>query len=496
METILENLEVVKFDNSFSRLPEKFYAHVKPTPVKTPNLIKLNESLANHLRMNLKSIDCHKYFSGNVLFNGSNPISMAYAGHQFGHWVPQLGDGRAILLGEVIDFEGNRRDIQLKGSGPTPFSRMGDGRAWLGPILREYVVSEAMENLNIPTTRALSVVSTGEYIYRDHELPSAILTRVAHSHIRVGTFQYFAARQDFQSLKILADYVIARHYPYCKNKKNPYINLLKEIIKRQADLIAKWMSVGFIHGVMNTDNTSIYGETIDYGPCAFLDEYNSNKVFSSIDQTGRYAYKNQPEIIRWNLACLASSLLPLIQDDEKQSITLAQNAVDEFPDLYKAQWLKLFRNKLGLKTVKEIDEKLINNLLLIMENNETDFTLTFRDLCSLVMDNNKNNFKKFRKNFSKPNDINNWLGDWKSRLSFEKEDKEHIFNFIRNITPAYIPRNHRIEEMINKALDGDFSLFNLLNEILATPFDDQNTHIRYQNSPAPSQVVTKTFCGT
>jgi uncharacterized protein YdiU (UPF0061 family) len=272
--------------------------------------------------------------------------------------------------------------------------------------------------------------------------------------------------------------------------------LLKEIIKRQADLIAKWMSVGFIHGVMNTDNTSIYGETIDYGPCAFLDEYNSNKVFSSIDQTGRYAYKNQPEIIRWNLACLASSLLPLIQDDEKQSITLAQNAVDEFPDLYKAQWLKLFRNKLGLKTVKEMDEKLINNLLLIMENNETDFTLTFRDLCSLVMNNNENNFKKFRKNFSKPNDINNWLGDWKLRLSFEKEDKEHIFNFIRNINPAYIPRNHRIEEMINKALDGDFSLFNLLNEILATPFDDQNMHIKYQNSPAPSQVVTKTFCGT
>jgi len=496
LKTILDTFEVVKFDNSFSRLPNKFYSNVNPTPVKNPNIIKLNESLASHLGMNLKSIDCHKYFSGNVLFNGSNPISMAYAGHQFGHWVSQLGDGRAILLGEVIDIQGDRRDIQLKGSGPTPFSRMGDGRAWLGPILREYIVSEAMEKLNIPTTRALSVVSTGEYIYREQEFPSAILTRVAHSHIRVGTFQYFAARQDWESLKILADYVIERHYPYCKDGKNSYLNLFKEIIKRQANLISKWMSVGFIHGVMNTDNTSIYGETIDYGPCAFLDGYNSNKVFSSIDQTGRYSYKNQPEIIRWNLACLASSLLPLIHDDEQQSIKLAQNAVDEFPDLYKAEWIKLFRNKLGLKTVKEMDEKLINNLLLIMENNETDFTLTFRGLCSLVMDNNENYFEKFKSYFSKPNDINNWLGDWKSRLSFEKENKEDIFNFIKKINPAYIPRNHRIEEMINNALEGDFSLFNLLNEILSEPFDDQNRHIQYQNAPTLSQEVKQTFCGT
>jgi len=496
LDIISKNGEVVKFDNSFYRLPDNFYSNVNPTPVKNPGVIKINESLAKFLGFNLESVDCDKYFSGNILFKGSNPISMAYAGHQFGHWVPQLGDGRAVLLGEVIDTKGRRRDIQLKGSGPTPFSRMGDGRAWLGPILREYIVSEAMNKLNIPTTRALSAISTGEHIYREQEFPGAILTRVAHSHIRVGTFQYFSARQDIKSLKILADYVIERHYPHCQDGKNSYINLFKEIVKRQAILISKWMSVGFIHGVMNTDNTSIYGETIDYGPCAFLDEYDSNKVFSSIDQTGRYAYKNQPEIIRWNLACLASSLLPLIHDDEKQSIILAQNAVDEFPDLYKEEWLKLFRNKLGLQNKKENDEKLIDSLLLQMEKHKTDFTLTFRNLCTLVMDNNESDFQKFRNHFSNSKDINNWLSNWKSRLSFEKRNKDNIFTFIKDINPAYIPRNHRIEEMINKALEGDYSLFNLLNEILSTPFNDQKEYQEYQVPPKENQIVKQTFCGT
>lgn len=496
MDIISKNGEVVKFDNSFYRLPDNFYSNVNPTPVKNPGVIKLNESLAKFLGFNLESVDCDSYFSGNILFKGSNPISMAYAGHQFGHWVPQLGDGRAVLLGEVIDTKGHRRDIQLKGSGPTPFSRMGDGRAWLGPILREYIVSEAMNKLNIPTTRALSAISTGEHIYREKEFPGAILTRVAHSHIRVGTFQYFSARQDIKSLKILADYVIERHYPRCKDGQNSYINLFKEIVKRQAILISKWMSVGFIHGVMNTDNTSIYGETIDYGPCAFLDEYDSNKVFSSIDQTGRYAYKNQPEIIRWNLACLASSLLPLIHDDEKQSIILAQNAVDEFPDLYKEEWLKLFRNKLGLQNKKENDERLIDSLLLQMEKHKTDFTLTFRNLCPLVMDNKESDFQKFRNHFSSSKDINNWLSNWKSRLSFEKRNKNNIFTFIKDINPAYIPRNHRIEEMINKGLEGDYSLFYLLNEILSTPFNDQKKYQEYQVPPKENQIVKQTFCGT
>ena len=490
------NIDNIKFDNSFSRLPNKFYVNVKPTPVKSPNLIKFNKILANDLGINLNAKECNDFFSGNTLSNGSNPISMTYAGHQFGNWVPQLGDGRAILLGEVIDNNGYRRDIQLKGSGPTPFSRMGDGRAWLGPILREYILSEAMNNLNIPTTRALSAISTGENIYREQEFPGAILTRVAHSHIRVGTFQYFAARQDIDSLKILADYIIQRHYPTCQEGDNPYINLLKEVIKRQAILISKWISVGFINGVMNTDNTSIYGETIDYGPCAFLDEYDPNKVFSSIDQSGRYSYKNQPEIIQWNLACLASSLLPLIHKDEKKSIILAQNAVDKFPDLYKEEWLKLFRNKLGLQTKKENDDKLIKSLLIQMETSKTDFTLTFRDLCPLVIQEDKSFYNKFIKHFSNSKDINNWLSNWKTRLSFEKEKNDNTFDFIKNINPAYIPRNHRIEEMINKALEGDFSLFNSLNKILSKPFNDQKEFAEYQMPPKDNQIVTQTFCGT
>ena len=496
MKTLPNNINKIKFDNSFSKLPNKFYANVIPTPVKEPNLIKFNDTLATQLGINLKPKECNDYFSGNLLFNGSKPISMTYAGHQFGHWVPQLGDGRAVLLGEVIDNKGNRRDIQLKGSGPTPFSRMGDGRAWLGPILREYIVSEAMYKLNIPTTRALSAISTGENIYREQEFPGAILTRVAHSHIRVGTFQYFSARQDIESLKILADYVIERYYPACKDGKNSYINLFKEVIKRQAILISKWMSVGFIHGVMNTDNTSIYGETIDYGPCAFLDEYDPNKVFSSIDQTGRYAYKNQPEIIRWNLACLASSLLPLIHDDEKIAINLAQNAVDEFPDLYKEEWLKLFRNKLGLQNKKENDEKLINSLLIQMEKHKTDFTVTFRGLCSLVMDDNENNFHKFKNYFSNSKEINAWLDNWQSRLSCEEINKENIFSFINNTNPAYIPRNHRIEEMINRALEGDFSFFNRLNDIIDAPFSDQKQHEEYKKPPKENEIVAQTFCGT
>ena len=492
MDTNLKNFEAVKFDNSYSRLPEKFYSSVKPTPVKNPNVIKLNIPLANYLGMNLKSINCENFFSGNLLFDGSKPIAMAYAGHQFGHWVSQLGDGRAILLGEVIDKKGYRRDIQLKGCGPTPFSRMGDGRAWLGPILREYVLSEAMENLGVPTTRALSVVSTGENIFREQEFPGAILTRVAHSHIRVGTFQYFAARQDLEALKTLADYVIKRHYAYCKNENNPYLSLLKEIIKRQASLVSKWMGIGFIHGVMNTDNTSIYGETIDYGPCAFMDEYNSNKVFSSIDQTGRYSYKNQPEIIRWNLACLASCFLPLIHKNEKKSIALAQNAVDEFPDLYKSYWLEIFRNKIGLKKKKETDKKLIDNLLILMEKNKADFTLTFRSLCSSVI----NDDQKFKNYFNNKIYINNWINEWQSRLSFEEDNKENIFTFIKTINPAYIPRNHRIEKMITKALEGDYSLFNLLNKILARPFNSQKNYSEYQNSPKENQIVMQTFCGT
>jgi serine/tyrosine/threonine adenylyltransferase len=487
-----KNIEALKFDNSYARLPNKFYSNVEPTPVKKPNLIKLNTSLASNLGLNLELINAKNFLSGNSLFNGSKPIAMVYAGHQFGHWVPQLGDGRAILLGEIIDKKGDRQDIQLKGCGPTPFSRMGDGRAWLGPILREYVLSESMESLGVPTTRALSVVLTGENIFREQEFPGAILTRVAYSHIRVGTFQYFAARQDLESLKTLADYVINRHYVQCKNENNPYLELLKEIIKRQAQLVSKWMGIGFIHGVMNTDNTSIYGETIDYGPCAFMDEYSADKVFSSIDQTRRYSYKNQPEIIRWNLACLASSLLPLISENENEAITFAQNAVDEFPDLYKLNWLNIFRNKLGLVKKYETDEQLINELLNLMEINKTDYTLTFRGLASMVFDDDN----KFKNYFLNQANINDWVDRWRTRLSFEENDKQNISKFIKTINPAYIARNHRVEEMIQNALSKDYSYFETLTKVLSNPYDDQLKYKDYQKPPEENQIVTQTFCGT
>jgi uncharacterized protein YdiU (UPF0061 family) len=493
MNKNFKNSEEIKFDNSYARLPEKFYSNVNPTPVKNPNLIKLNMRLADSLGINLESIDCEKVLSGNLLLDGSKPIAMAYAGHQFGHWVPQLGDGRAILLGEVIDVKGDRRDIQLKGCGPTPFSRMGDGRAWLGPILREYALSEAMQNMGVPTTRALSAMSTGENVYREEEFPGAILTRVAYSHVRVGTFQYFAARHDLEALKILADYVINRHYDSCARDNNPYLSLLKEVIKRQALLVSKWMGIGFIHGVLNTDNTSIFGETIDYGPCAFMDEYNSNKVFSSIDQTGRYAYRNQPEIIRWNLACFASCLLPLINEDEKKAISLAQNAVDEFPSLYKSYWIKIFRNKIGLAKEYENDEELINALLNLMEINKTDFSLTFRSLSKLVINNNDMQFKNY---FLNQNKINDWIDKWKNRLSLEDKDNKNIFKFINSINPAYIPRNHIIEEIISEALKGDYSYFEMLNKVLTKPYDEQKQYKNYKRSPDANQIVTQTFCGT
>ena len=486
------NINAVNFDNSYARLPKKFYSNVLPTPVKQPNIIKFNTLLAKDLGLKLNDIETELFLSGNSLLSGSIPIAMAYAGHQFGHWVPQLGDGRAILLGEIIDKKGFRRDIQLKGCGPTPYSRMGDGRAWLGPILREYILSEAMNNIGIPTTRALSAISTGEIVYREKEYPGAILTRVAYSHVRVGTFQYFASRKDLKGLKTLADYIINRHYKDCEKEKNPYLSLLKEIVKRQADLVSKWMGIGFIHGVLNTDNTSIYGETIDYGPCAFMDEYNSNKVFSSIDQTGRYAYKNQPDIIRWNLACLASCLLPLINDDEKKAVILAQSAIDEFSDIYNMYWLKIFRNKLGLRKYYEDDVKLINDLLAIMEKDKTDFTLTFRALSTLVNDD-KSLFKSY---FLNQNSIKNWVEKWKNRLLLENENTNNIINFLNKINPAYIPRNHRVEEIINEGLKGDYSYFERLNKILTKPFDDQHENIDYQRGPKETQRVSQTFCGT
>src|SRR6201991_3789489 len=379
------------FEHTYASLPENFFARVAPTPVISPRLIKLNRPLAVHLGLDpelLSSPEGAEILAGKRIPEGADPIAMAYAGHQFGHFVPQLGDGRAILLGEVIDADGVRRDIQLKGSGPTPFSRRGDGRAALGPVLREYVVSEAMAALGVPTTRSLAAVVTGESVMRETMLPGAVLTRVASSHIRVGTFQFFASRGDTDGVKKLADHVIARHYPDIGMAERPYHELLERVVARQAELVARWLLVGFIHGVMNTDNTSISGETIDYGPCAFMDDYNPGQVFSSIDEMGRYAYGNQPRIALWNLTRLAECLLPLFSDDQDKAIEQAQFALGEFAEKFAAAYQAGLRAKVGLFTKADGDDALEQDLLDAMTKNQADFTLTFRRLADAALDAN------------------------------------------------------------------------------------------------------------
>ena len=377
---------VFHFDNSYAQLPERFYASLSPSPVPRPRLIRLNEELARHLGLDpgqLGNESGIEILAGNRVPDGATPLAMAYAGYQFGGWVPQLGDGRAILLGEVIDVDGVRRDIQLKGAGRTPFSRMGDGRAVLGPVLREYIVSEAMAALGIPTTRSLAAVFTGEEIMRETLLPGAVLTRIAGSHVRVGTFQYFSARRDVEALRLLADYVITRHYPELKGAVEPYLALLGAVIDRQASLVADWQLVGFIHGVMNTDNMSIAGETIDYGPCAFMDDFHPETVFSSIDHMGRYAYRNQPSIAHWNLAGFAQTLLPFVSDDQEDAVAKATKVVNTFPERFQAFYAPGLRRKIGLADIREGDDELAQSLLSSMADSRADFTLTFRGLCSL-----------------------------------------------------------------------------------------------------------------
>jgi len=469
------------FDNSFARLPGQFYAKQPPVPVRAPGLICLNHALAKELNLapdDLSSPEGVAVLAGNTVPDGAAPLAQAYAGHQFGGWVAQLGDGRAILLGEVIGANG-RRDIQLKGAGRTPFSRGGDGRAWLGPVLREYLVSEAMHALGIPTTRALAAVTTGEVVQRERALPGAILTRVAASHIRVGSFQFFAARQDEKALAQLADYVITRHYPTAGNA----LQLLEGVVSAQASLIARWMSVGFIHGVMNTDNMAISGETIDYGPCAFLDEYNPAKVFSSIDRMGRYAYQAQPDMAVWNLAQFASSLLPLISEDQDDAVVQATLALNQFPALFQDEWLRLFRAKLGLGRAEKGDEALINGLLQRMATSQADFTNTFRalsdgDASAHVRD---------------PGAWETWAPDWQARLAQESGDTAAR---MKGANPAIIPRNHRIEEVIEAAVNGDFTPFHTLNNLLSRPFDDQPANSQYTRPPSAEERVHQTFCGT
>ena len=498
MHTISNQSLKFTFDNSYVKLPDHFYCKLNPTPVKEPKLIKINDHLAVQLGMDPKWLGSKKgieVLSGNVIFSGSEPIAMAYAGHQFGYWVPQLGDGRAIMLGEVLDKNNNRYDVQLKGSGLTPFSRQGDGRAWLGPVLREYIVSEAMFALNIPTTRALAAVTTGEIVKRENDLPGAILTRVASSHIRVGTFQYFAAKNDLRAIKKLADYVIGRHYLEIKEDKNPYVSLLRAFIKKQSLLIAKWLGIGFIHGVMNTDNMTLSGETIDYGPCAFMDNYNENIVYSSIDNYGRYAYNNQSNIAKWNIACFASSILPLINSNQKRSINIAKEIVEEFDDTFAEYWASEIRLKLGLKEKDSKDITLGSDLLVLMQKNSVDFTNTFRELSSLS--NTKSILdKNFVTLFSDKMSINGWLSRWRDRLNSETHNDHDRKIAMLSYNPAYIPRNHRIEEAIQFALKDDYSFFNKLCEILSNPFNDQLSNINYKTPPLPREIVRQTFCGT
>ncbi len=479
------------FDNSYVRLPDRFFAKLAPTPVAAPALIRLNAALALHLGIDAARLETKQgvaMLAGNLVPDGADPLAMAYAGHQFGNWVPQLGDGRAILLGEVIDRDGVRRDIQLKGAGRTPFSRGGDGRAVLGPVLREYIVSEAMAALGVPTTRALAAVTTGEHVWRDLPEQGAVLTRVAGSHVRIGTFEFFANRGDVDGVRTLADYVIARHYPEAATAEQPYAALLNAVIDRVASLVARWMLIGFIHGVMNTDNMSIAGETIDYGPCAFMDFFHPATVYSSIDTHGRYAYANQPHIAHWNLSRLAGALLPLLAVERDTGIAVAQAAIDRFPAQFGKAYSAGLSAKLGLFEMREGDAELAQDLLDRMAENKADFTLTFRGL--------SDGDAAVRMLFGDPTAFDVWAGKWGQRLLEEKVAPEHRRAAMRAVNPAFIPRNHRVQAAITAAQTGDFSVFDEMMAVLARPYDDQPGAAVYGQPPKSEEVVHKTFCGT
>ncbi len=486
----------IAFDNSYARLPERFFARVPPMQSPQPELIRVNEPLALELGIDpewLNGADALQVFSGRAIADGSDPIAQAYAGHQFGNFVPQLGDGRALLLGEVIDRNGRRRDIQIKGAGRTPFSRGGDGRAALGPVLREYLVSEAMAALGIPTTRALAAVVTGDSVVRESMLPGAMLTRVAASHIRVGTFQFFAAREDMEAVRLLADHVIARHYPDAAHAQHPYRALLDAVIAAQADLVARWLLVGFIHGVMNTDNMSVAGETIDYGPCAFMDAYDPATVFSSIDQGGRYAYGNQPRIAQWNLARFAETLLPLLHDDQDAAIVIAQQALSAFGPLFQRVYLDGLRRKMGLTGGEDADVDLVNGLLSRMTENQADFTLFFRSLSRAALGQDE----PARALFVDPTAFDTWAEGWRARLARDPLAPAERAAAMDRINPAFIPRNHQVEAMIAAAVERhDFTPFAEMLDVLSRPFDDQPNKARFAEPPQPHERVAATFCGT
>ncbi|MGK7867720.1 protein adenylyltransferase SelO [Falsiroseomonas sp. E2-1-a20] len=474
----------IPFDNTYARLPDRFFARQSPVPVAAPRLVRLNHALAADLGIDPAALTA-EVLAGNTVPEGAEPLAQAYAGHQFGHFTPRLGDGRAILLGEVLGRDGQRRDIQLKGSGPTPFSRHADGRAALGPVLREFLISEAMAAYGVPTTRSLAVVTTGEEVMRETPLPGGVLTRIAASHIRVGTFQFFAARGDAEAVQILLDHAIARHDPEAAGAERPALAFFRGVVARQAALVARWLGLGFIHGVMNTDNMAVSGETIDYGPCAFLDAYDPATVFSSIDHAGRYAYANQPRIAQWNLARLAETLLPLMGDGEEAAMQAAQAALMEFGPIFQSAWLAGMRGKFGFGAVQEDDPALIQDLLSRMAANEADFTLTFRALST--------DPAAARALFADPAAFDGFATAWSARRAQGALDPAAM----QATNPAFIPRNHLVEEAIAAAVTrDDFTVFDTLVEVLSRPFEDQPDHPRHALPPKPEERVLQTFCGT
>ena len=469
------------FDNSYARLPEHFYARVEPASVPAPVLLAFNDDLAGTLGIGELAEDddaLAAVFGGTRVPAGAEPIALAYAGHQFGQFVPQLGDGRAVLLGEVVDTGNTRHDVQLKGSGRTPFSRGGDGRSSIGPVVREYLLSEAMHALGVPTTRALAAVCTGQKVYRDEALPGGVLTRVAASHIRIGTFEYFAARGDVAGLKTLADYAIARHYPELADDDRPYAAFFSAVLAAQARLVAHWMDIGFIHGVMNTDNTAISGETLDYGPCAFMDEFHANKVFSSIDHGGRYAYANQPRILQWNLARLAECLLLLDNDRRRFETELV-----ELSARYETLYLARMRRKLGFKTEERGDSAMVRDWLRHLQKHELDYTLSFRELADRIGASDAARFSAFE-------------AEWKQRIATQDESANQTRTRMNSVNPLFIPRNHQIERAIQGAIDGDLRIFHELREVLSRPFETQAHKAEYAKPPLAGERVTRTFCGT
>ncbi len=478
-----------QFETSYTNLPDIFFCYLDPTPVASPEMVILNHDLATEMDLDFSALTPQEQaglFAGNRLPSGTSPFAQAYAGHQFGYFTI-LGDGRAHVLGEHVTPDGKRVDIQFKGSGSTPYSRRGDGRAVLGPMLREYIISEAMHHLGIPTTRSLAVVKTGENVLRETALPGAILTRIASSHIRVGTFEFAAAQGDKNLVQALLDYTVQRHFPELNKSENKAVALIKAVMDRQADLITHWMRVGFIHGVMNTDNMTLSGETIDYGPCAFMDAYNPNTVFSYVDRMGRYAYGNQPKIAQWNIARLAEALLPFIHADIDKAVVHAEEMINQFPDMYQRKWLSMMRAKLGLFGEFKEDSALISDLLDWMQNNHADYTNTFRDLSQA---------EKPSGELYNQESFENWHTRWQARLAQNTKPLKSSLCLMQSHNPVVIPRNHKVEEALAASHENNFQLLHNLLEALKKPYKNENIPLLYQEPPAPSERVYQTFCGT